>query len=80
MKRCSLNLIVNALTGSVWSCAANRKLTDRAFDVDFDPRHLREEIDIGNPYRASAETHVSRHQVERLDQHADILEDQRIGD
>src|SRR5450631_1660607 len=70
--------------------AANRKppgpaatdceLTDRAFDVEFDPRHLREQLDMAGPDHASTEAHIGRHQVERLDQYADILQDQRIGD
>ena len=60
--------------------ATDRKLTDRALDVEFDPRHLREQIDIGDPDRTSAEPHVGRHQVERLHQYADVLQNERIGD
>jgi hypothetical protein len=40
--------------------ATNRKLTDRALNVEFDARHLRELIDIGSPNGASAEPHVAR--------------------
>ena len=46
--------------------AADRKLTYRSLDVEFDPRHLCEQIDIRDPDRTSAEPHVARHQVERL--------------
>ncbi len=60
--------------------AADHELTDRAFDVEFDPRHLREQLDIDAPDRTSAEPHVGRHHVERLDQDADILQDERICD
>ena len=60
--------------------ATKRKLTDRTLDVEFDPRHLREQIDIGVPDRASAEPHVGRHQVERLSQYADVLQNERICD
>ena len=60
--------------------ATERKLTDRALDVEFDPGHLREQIDIGAADRASAKSHVGRHQVERLNQYADVLQDERIGE
>ena len=60
--------------------AAKRELPDRAFDMEFNPGHFREQVDIGAPDRASAQSHVGRHQVERLNQHADILQDQRIGE
>jgi hypothetical protein len=42
--------------------------------VEFDPRHLREQIDIGAPDRTSAEPHVGRHHVERLNEYADVLQ------
>ena len=60
--------------------ATKRKLTDRALDVEFDPGHLREQIDIGASDRTAAEPHVGCHQVERLDQYADVLQDERIGE
>ncbi len=60
--------------------AAKRKLTDRALDVEFDPRHLREQIDIRAANRTAAEPHISRHQVKRLHQYADVLQNKRIGD
>jgi len=44
-----------------FGAATNCKLTDRALDVEFDPRHLREQIDIREPDRTSAELHVGRH-------------------
>ena len=71
---CVCNII-----SSIWPCpkvraAAEHKLTDRAFDVEVDPRHPREEIDIGDPDRASAEPHIRRHQIERLHQDADVLQ------
>ena len=46
--------------------ATDRKLTDWSLDVEFDSRHLCEQIDIRDPDRTSAEPHVGRHQVERL--------------
>src|ERR1700721_1677541 len=58
--------------------ATERKLTDRTFDVEFDSSHLGEQVDIDAPDSASTQPHVGRHQVERLDQYADILQDERI--
>ena len=46
--------------------ATDRKLTDRALHVEFDSRHLREQIDIRDPDRTSAEPHVGGHKVECL--------------
>ena len=60
--------------------AAERKLADRALDVKRDAGHPGEQVDIGAADRAAAQSHVGRHQVEGLQQHAGILEDQRIGD
>src|SRR5215470_698964 len=60
--------------------ATERELTDRALDVEFDPRHLGEQIDVDAADRAAAEPHVGRHQVERLHQYASILEDERVGE
>jgi predicted enzyme related to lactoylglutathione lyase len=60
--------------------AAKRKLTDRAFDVELDCRHFREQLDIGTPDRASAKPHIGRHHVERLNQYADVLQNERICD
>jgi hypothetical protein len=39
----------------------NRKLTDRTFDVEFDPRHLREQIDVDASDSTSAKPNVGRH-------------------
>src|SRR5215475_7352343 len=65
----------------VGTCAATKsELPDRALDVEFDARHPREQIDIHAPDRASAEPHLGRHQIERLHQDADILENERIGE
>src|SRR6266404_28666 len=60
--------------------ATDRKLTDRTLDVEVDTRHLREQINIGDPNRASAQPQIVRHQVECLHQCAGILENERIGD
>src|SRR5208282_5696169 len=60
--------------------AADRKLTDGSLDVEFDSRHLFEQIDIGDPDRTAAEPHVRRHQVKRLHEHSDVLQYERIGD
>ncbi len=48
--------------------------------MEFDPGHPCEQIDIDGANRTSAEPHVDRGQVERLQQNADILQDKRIGD
>src|SRR5262245_3576793 len=61
------------------SAAADRKLTDRALDVKFDPGHFREQIDVRDPDRTSAEPHVGGHEVECLNQYADVLQNERIG-
>src|SRR5258708_15282266 len=69
------------LLGSLRSAAAAEgELADRAFDVEIDPRHFREQIDIAGADRASAQSHIGRHQIERLDQDTDISLDERIGD
>src|SRR6516225_6814183 len=63
------------------ACAATEcELTLRTFDVEGLPRHPREQVDIAGPDRASTETEIGRGQVKRLQQHANILQDQRIGD
>ena len=41
--------------------ATDRKLTDRSLDVEFESRHLCEQIDIRDPDRTSAEFHVGSH-------------------
>ena len=56
------------------------KLTDGPLDVEFDPGHLREQVDVGAADRTAAEPHVGGHKVQRLCQHADIFEDELIGD
>src|SRR5580692_10546808 len=63
-----------------FDAATDCKLPDRTLDVKFDAGHLREQIDIGDADCAAAEFHVGRHQVERLHQHPDVLEDERIGE
>jgi len=73
-------LALRRLLGPRVPAATDCELTDRALDMKFDPRHLREQIDIAGPDRASTQAHIGRHHVQRLDQHADILQDQRIGD
>ncbi len=60
--------------------ATDRKLTDRSLDVEFDSRHLCEQIDILDPDRKSDQSHVGRHQIERLRQYPDVLQNERIGD
>jgi uncharacterized protein len=60
--------------------AADRKLTDWPLDVELDARHLCEQFDVRDPDRTPAELHVGRHQVERLHQGADVLQNERIGD
>src|SRR5262249_52115649 len=73
--------VVRLSVGSLrFHAATNRKLTNRALDVEFDPRHLREQLDIGAPDRTSTEPHIGRHQVKRLHQYADILQNERICD
>src|SRR5580658_898759 len=68
------------LAGNGWFWpATDGKLPDRPLDVEFQSGHLREQIDIVGSDRAAAESHVGRHQVERLEQRADILQDKRIG-
>src|SRR5258708_37615589 len=73
-------LVLPLIGGLRLPAATDCELADRALDVEFDPRHLREQIDIAGPDRASTQAHIGRHQVERLEQYADILQDQRIGD
>src|SRR5262249_51838570 len=63
-----------------FGAAADRKLTDRALHVKFDPGHLREQIDVCDPDRTSPEPHVGGHKVECLHQYADVLQNERIGD
>ena len=63
-----------------WRAATKRELTDRTLNVEFDPGHFGEQIDIGAPDRASAKSHVGRHQIERLNQYAGVLQDERIGE
>ena len=44
--------------GFRFRAATDRKLTDGSLDVEFDSRHLCEQIDIRDPDRTSAEPHV----------------------
>jgi hypothetical protein len=39
--------IVSSVGRVQFRAAAERELTDRALDVEFEPRHLREQFDIG---------------------------------
>ena len=55
------------------------ELTDGTLDVKVDPGHLREQVDIGCPNRASSQTHAGRHDVQCLEQDADVFQDQRVG-
>jgi hypothetical protein len=68
--RAGLPRVLVAARSSVRSprfgAAADRKLTDRALHVKFDPGHLREQIDVRDPDRTSAEPHVGGHKVECL--------------
>src|SRR5207245_623089 len=59
---------------------SERELTDWALDVEFKPRHLCKKIDIASADGAAIEAHVGGCQVERLDQAADVFQDERIGD
>ena len=68
----------NSIGIPLFCAAANRKLTDRALGMEFDPRHLREQVDIGTTNRTSTEPHICRHQVKRLKQYADVLQNERI--
>jgi predicted enzyme related to lactoylglutathione lyase len=64
----------------LFRAATDGKLADRAFDMEFDAGHFREQIDIGGPDCTAAEAHIGRHQIERLHQYADVLEDKRVSD
>src|SRR6476660_2130296 len=77
---CYCRGLVERLRAHGFRAAPNRKLTDGALDVEFDSGHLREQINIDAPDRTSAEPHVSRHHVERLNQYADVLQNERICD
>src|SRR5213083_1795656 len=60
--------------------ATERELTNRPFDVELDPRHPCEQVDIGGAEGASAKFHVGRYQIERLQQDTHVLENERIGE
>src|SRR6476620_253794 len=60
--------------------ASERELTDRTLYMEFEPGHFRKQIDIASADGTATKAHVGRRQVERLDQAADILQDQRICD
>ena len=68
------------LGSSNFQAATKRKLSDRALDVELDPGHLCEQIDVGGTDRTSAEPRICRDQVERLSQYADILQKERISE
>jgi hypothetical protein len=53
--------------------ATDRELTGGSLDVQVEPGHFCEQIDIHDPDRASAERHVGRHQVKGLRQHSGVL-------
>src|SRR6267143_3318730 len=60
--------------------ASERKLTDRALYMEFELRHFCKQIDVGAADGAAAKARIGRRQIERLDQAADILQDQRVCD
>ena len=66
--------IMLLLDSSNFQAATKRKLSDRALDVELDPGHLCEQINIGGTDRTSAEPRICRDQVERLSQYADVLQ------
>jgi hypothetical protein len=51
-------------------------LTDLTFNVKLESRHSGEAINIVGADCASAESYISRGEVKRLRQNADVLEDQ----
>ena len=69
-----------ALIASLRQAATKRKLTDRALDVNLKARHVCKQADISSSDRASAKPKVGQHDIKRLHEHANILEDERIGD
>ena len=44
------------------------------------PGHTGEKVDVANADGAGAKLHLRRHQIKRLHQDADMLENQRIGE
>ena len=48
--------------------------------MEFDPGHLREQVDVGAPDCTSAEPYVGGHEVEGLSQYTDVLENERISE
>src|SRR5258708_19910470 len=57
------------LLGSLRSAAAAEcELADRAFDVEIDPRHFREQIDITGADRPPAQSHIRPPQIHLLHQ------------
>lgn len=48
------------LGSSNFQAATKRKLSDRALNVELDPGHLCEQIDIGRTDRTSAKPHICR--------------------
>ena len=59
---------------------AQRELADRAFDMKGQARQLGEQIDIAGADGAAAESHVGSGQIEGLQEDADILQNERVGD
>src|SRR5580704_16500842 len=71
--------------GPGWRCrsfcsAPQRELADRPFDVELDPGHLGEQIDVGDADRTAAEIKIRGHQIKGLQQHTDVFENQRISE
>jgi hypothetical protein len=64
----------------LFAAAAERELTDRALDVEFQSRHFRKQLDIVGSDGASTQPQGGRGQIQRLKNHTDILEDERVGD
>src|ERR1700744_5555916 len=60
--------------------AAECELPDRTFDMKIETCHPGEQIDVIGPDRAPTEAHVGGSHIERLDQHAHVLQDQRVGE
>src|SRR5262245_33637177 len=71
---------MSALSLKAEIAATKRKLANRALDVEFEPGHPCEQIDIGGPDRTSAEPYISSDQVERLSEHTNVLQEERIGE
>src|ERR1700745_301444 len=63
-----------------FTAVSDRKLPDRALNVEIDPLHSCKQIDIDATNRTAAKSHGGRHEVKGLRQYADVFENERIGD